>query len=101
MSNNFKIGDRVALYTAQGRFTGTVKLNPGFVYVVVECDRDSDGFTFEKRVHPKQCRRLVQKRRRIRIHKSLLDGWLAAPRRDINTDTEDYIEFVEVKRRKK
>lgn len=54
--NKFKVGDRVAIYTPDGRYTGTVDhIEEGGVYAMI------DGDVGAQRYHPKQCRKLKPK----------------------------------------
>jgi hypothetical protein len=63
MKKEFKVGDRVAVYWYDGRFTGSILLlskegSTGYRYFV----RFNTGV--DKWAHHKQCRRLVKKKRR-------------------------------------
>lgn len=62
--SKFKIGDRVAVYFATGRFTGTVlRLEPSEC-LSVRVDRGADkGYTWV--AHEKMCRRLIKPNRRV------------------------------------
>lgn len=63
MSKELKVGDRVAVYESRTRETGRVKEIRESGAVVVQLDREAVVGGETLWVHPKQCRRLVKKRR--------------------------------------
>ena len=89
-----KIGDKVAVYCVRGRRVTTVRelCASGFIAVWDENDKE------QLLVHPKQCRKLVKTdARHVWMHK---DGGLYRRFPPIDEDRHDYIEFIEVRRRK-
>lgn len=59
----FKVGDRVAVYTWQGKGIGCVERVGESTHIDVRC---ADGSLYND-VHPKQCRLLKKKERRRKL----------------------------------
>jgi hypothetical protein len=111
MSKNFKVGDRVALYTEHNiRYTGTIKnITPsGGICALVDGLEHVEPL--KTQFHPKQCRLLLKKPRRriwVRFNKDtdFVQGWhLYGTNADLATGTiqpsgDGWVPFVEVKRK--
>lgn len=113
MKNPFEVGDRVAVYTADGRFTGDIIGVFGVHCIRVDyhpgqINASTGGVVGWAQVNPKQCRRLIKReRRRIWISETALallkkddpaiqdNNWVSLER-----VLDDDVEFVEARRRK-
>ena len=102
---SFKVGERVAVYWYDGRFTGAVeKIHAnGSLQIVF------DNFSYRKSAHPKQCRRLVKKeRRRVWLPLKYVDRaptdtenlTIGIYRSSIPPTNPDWAEFIEVRSKK-
>lgn len=101
MSREFKVGDRVAVYSSKKRFKGTVTSDVITSAGLIQIKFD-DGYLWD--FFPQQCRRLIKKqRRRVWVHKEVIDN------EDISDDVTfdfnqikinqyDWIEFIKVKK---
>lgn len=94
----FKVGDRVAFYTAEGRGTGKIVMDDGDGTIGILSDKRDSA-----RVHPKQCRLLKKKeRRRMWISKKILEELLKDNKTPIYDSKPEYFhlysEFIEVKK---
>lgn len=99
----FKIGDRVACYTADGRRCGIV--TEVFSEKCIRLDYGKGqyptkemGWVMSNQVHPKQCRRLKTKKRR-EIWINLLTGQIYYTQIPYSPDYRDFVRFVEARKK--
>lgn len=91
MKRPFEVGDKIAVYTPWARIPATIERLGLDGTIVIENDVC---------YHPKQCRRLINKkstRRRIWIHKRDLLLLEFSP---VKGNENDFLEFLEVKKKK-
>lgn len=93
----FKVGDRVAVYNSENRYTGTVtKISSEFFTDCIFVAREKSEYVY----HKKQCRKLVKKERR-RVWVRFEDP--AGSTHSFNPAcaiAPDWAEFVEVRQKK-
>lgn len=77
----FEIGDRVRVYDTYGAHDGTVSTQPmtadeKYLWIVWDKKHPADG-SDQCRAHPKQCRKLVKKKRRewLLLYSEILKQW--------------------------